>query len=163
MPFATTIAHALGYSVIFAVYVLSTLALFPRLWLRHYPANERDRQPRLSPNERLAMAGHAALFIGGILLALPLLSAWYVYGTGTGPEAVFRHVATLGIVVSLVDWLIVDWLILRYLQPGWLIPEGTPPASWRCTRDLVKDALGFPIGSALALAWAYAVSHWILG
>jgi hypothetical protein len=27
----------------------------------------------------------------------------------------------------------------------------------------VKDALGFPIGSALALAWAYAVSHWILG
>lgn len=97
---ATTIAHAVGYSAIFAVYVLSTLAVFPRLWLRHYHANERERQPPLSRNERLAMAGHAVLFIGGILLALPLLSAWYVYGTGADPDAVFRHVAALGIVVS---------------------------------------------------------------
>ena len=160
---ATTIAHAVGYSAIFAVYALSTLALLPRLWMRHYPADERERQPPLSRNERLAVGVHATLFIGGIMLALPPLSAWYVYGMGADPDAVFRHVATLGIVASLVDWLILDWLILRYLQPRWLIPKGTQPASWRSTRDIVKDAIGFPIGSSFALGWAYAVSRWVLG
>ena len=76
---ATTIAHAVSYSAIFAAYALSTLAGCPRLWMRHYPANERERQPPLSRNERLAMGVHATLFIGGIMLALPVLSAWYVY------------------------------------------------------------------------------------
>ena len=77
--------------------------------------------------------------------------------------AVFRHVATLGIVAALVDWLVLDWLLIRYLQPAWIIPVGTDAGSWRNTRDIVKDALGFfPIGTGVACVWAYAVSRWIL-
>jgi len=52
---------------------------------------------------------------------------------------------TLGAVTSLVDWLILDWLLIRFLQPAWIIPAGTDAASWRNRRDIIRDALGFPI------------------
>ena len=97
------------------------------------------------------------------MLSLPVLSAWWVYGTGADPDAVFSHIATLGIVAALVDWLVLDWLLIRFLQPTWVIPVGTDPRSWRNTRDIVKDAVGFfPIGTGVACGWAYVVSRWVL-
>ncbi len=70
---------------------------------------------------------------------------------------------TLGAVTSLVDWLILDWLLIRFLQPAWIIPAGTDAASWRNRRDIIRDALGFPIGTALAAGWGWVVARWILG
>ena len=163
MPESVTLVHAVGYGVVFAVYAGTTLHLAPRLWLRHFPANERDRQPARTRHERIIVVLHATAFLGGILLALPALSAWWVYGSGTDHVAVFRHVAWLGVIAALVDWLILDWLLIRFLQPDWIIPPGTSPESWRNTRDIVKDALGFfPIGVGFACGWGYVISRWIL-
>ena len=163
MPQAITLVHALAYTAVFCAYALLTLHHTPRLWLRHFPSNERRLQPSRSRGERFAAGLHALVFVGGILLSLPVLSAWWVFGTGADPDAVFWHVATLVIVAALVDWLVLDWLLIRFLQPAWIIPPGTDPASWRNTRDIVKDALGFfPIGTGLGCGWAYIVSRWIL-
>ena len=163
MPQPVTLVHSLAYAAIFSAYALVTLHFAPRLWLRHFPANERERQPPRSRRERMGLLCHAIVFLAGIMLSLPVLSAWWVFGTGADPDAVFHHVATLGIVAALVDWLVLDWLLIRCLQPAWIIPIGTDAGSWRNTRDIVKDALGFfPIGTGVAWVWAYAVSRWIL-
>ena len=163
VPELVTLVHSLAYTAIFSAYALVTLHFAPRLWLRHFPANEREQQPPRSRRERIEAVVHAIVFLAGIMLSLPVLSAWWVFGTGADPDAVFHHVATLGIVAALVDWLVLDWLLIRCLQPAWIIPVGTDAASWRNTRDIVKDALGFfPIGTGVAWVWAYAVSRWIL-
>ena len=163
MPQPVTLVHSLAYAAILSAYALVTLHFAPRLWLRHFPANERERQPPRSRRERMGLLCHAIVFLAGIMLSLPVLSAWWVFGTGADPDAVFHHVATLGIVAALVDWLVLDWLLIRCFQPAWIIPVGTYAGSWRNTRDIVKDALGFfPIGTGVAWVWAYAVSRWIL-
>lgn len=158
-----TLVHALAYTAIFSAYALVTLHFAPRLWLRHFPANERKRQPPRSRRERMGLLFHTIVFLAGIMLSLPVLSAWWVFGTEANPDAVFRHVATLGIAAAFVDWLVLDWLLIRCLQPAWIIPAGTDTGSWRNSRDIVRDALGFfPIGTGVACAWAYATSRWIL-
>jgi len=163
VPELVTLVHSLAYTAIFSAYALVTLHFAPRLWLRHFPANEREQQPPRSRRERIEAVVHAIVFLAGIMLSLPVLSAWWVYGTGADPDAVFSHIATLGIVAALVDWLVLDWLLIRFLQPTWVIPVGTDPRSWRNTRDVVKDAVGFfPIGTGVACGWAYVVSHWVL-
>ena len=163
VPELVTLVHSLAYTAIFSAYALVTLHFAPRLWLRHFPANEREQQPPRSRRERIEAVVHAIVFLAGIMLLLPVLSAWWVYGTGADPDAVFSHIATLGIVAALVDWLVLDWLLIRCLQPAWIIPAGTDAGSWRNTRDVVKDAVGFfPIGTGVACGWAYVVSHWVL-
>ncbi|NKB33308.1 MAG: hypothetical protein GKR91_09430 [Pseudomonadales bacterium] len=155
----TTLTHAFAYSAIFAGYALVTLTMYPRLWLRHYPAAERQQQPPKGRGERIATACHGIFFIVVILLALPVLSLLIAYGAETDPAIALRHIAILGIIASLVDWLILDWLLLRYLQPQWLIPADTQASSWQSKKDIVKDAIGFPIGSSIAVAWGYVVSR----
>ena len=163
VPELVTLVHSLAYTAIFSAYALVTLHFAPRLWLRRFPANEREQQPPRSRRERIEAVVHAIVFLAGIMLLLPVLSAWWVYGTGADPDAVFSHIATLGIVAALVDWLVLDWLLIRFLQPTWVIPVGTDPRAWRNTRDVVKDAVGFfPIGTGVACGWAYVVSHWVL-
>ena len=163
MPQPVTLVHSLAYAATFSAYALVTLYFAQRLWLRHFPANERERHPPRSRRERMGLLCHAIVSLAGIMLSLPVLSAWWVFGTGADPDAVFHHVATLGIVAALVDWLVLDWLLIRCLRPAWIIPVGTDAGSWRNTRDIVKDALGFfPIGIGVAWVWAYAVSRWIL-
>ena len=163
VPEPVTLVHSLAYTAIFSAYALVTLHFAPRLWLRHFPANERKRQPPRSRRERMGLLFHSIVFLAGIMLSLPVLSAWWVFGTGADPDAVFRHVATLGIAAAFVDWLVLDWLLIRCLQPAWIIPAGTDAGSWRNSRDIVRDALGFfPIGTGVACAWAYATSRWIL-
>ena len=143
MPEPVTLVHSLAYTAIFSAYALGTLHFAPRLWLRHFPANERERQPPRSGRERIGMLFHALVFLAGIMLSLPVLSAWWVFGTGADSGAVFRHVATLGIAAALVDWLVLDWLLIRWLQPARIIPVGTDASSWRNSRDIVRDTLGF--------------------
>ena len=163
VPDLVTLVHSLAYTAIFSAYALVTLHLAPRLWLRHFPANERERQPPRNRRERIGFLVHAIVFLAGIMFSLPVLSAWWVYGTGADPDAVFSHIATLGIAAALVDWLVLDWLLIRFLQPAWVIPVGTDPGSWRNIRDIAKDAVGFfPIGTGLAFGWAYVVSRWVL-
>jgi hypothetical protein len=163
VPDLVTLVHSLAYTAIFSAYALVTLHLAPRLWLRHFPANERERQPPRNRRERIGFVVHAIVFLAGIMFSLPVLSAWWVYGTGADPDAVFSHIATLGIAAALVDWLVLDWLLIRFLQPAWVIPVGTDPGSWRNIRDIAKDAVGFfPIGTGLAFGWAYVVSRWVL-
>ncbi len=163
VPDLVTLVHSLAYTAIFSAYALVTLHLAPRLWLRHFPANERERQPPRNRRERIGFVVHAIVFLAGIMFSLPVLSAWWVYGTGADPDAVFSHIATLGIAAALVDWLVLDWLLIRFLQPSWVIPVGTDPGSWRNIRDIAKDAVGFfPIGTGLAFGWAYVVSRWVL-
>ena len=163
VPDLVTLVHSLAYTAIFSAYALGTLHLAPRLWLRHFPANERERQPPRNRRERIGFLVHAIVFLAGIMFSLPVLSAWWVYGTGADPDAVFSHIATLGIAAALVDWLVLDWLLIRFLQPSWVIPVGTDPGSWRNIRDIAKDAVGFfPIGTGLAFGWAYVVSRWVL-
>lgn len=162
MPGQITFVHAAIYALAFSLFVLITLRFVPRIWLRHYPAAERERQPPRTRWEWKMQAVYGTIFFG-ILFGLPLLSAWTIFGVGAEPRAVFRHVVTLGAVASLVDWLILDWLLLRFLQPAWIIPAGTDAASWRNRRDIIRDALGFPIGTALAAGWGWVVARWILG
>ena len=67
---AITLVHALAYTAVFCAYALLTLHHTPRLWLRHFPSNERRLQPSRSRGERFAAALHALVFVGGILLSL---------------------------------------------------------------------------------------------
>jgi len=161
LPASITFVHTAIYVLVFTVFVLATLRFVPRIWLRHYPAVEKARQPPRSRSEAKAQVGYAAVFFG-ILFGLPLLSAWWVFGTGADPGPVFRHILTMGAATSAVDWLILDWLLIRWLQPVWIIPAGTDPASWRNRRDIIRDALGFPIGTLLAAGWGWVVTRWIL-
>ena len=66
MPPPVTLAHAVAYSAVFCLYAVTTLQLSPRLWLRHYPAVERARQPPRSRQERRALAVHGTIFVGGM-------------------------------------------------------------------------------------------------
>jgi hypothetical protein len=161
LPGSITFVHTALYVLVFTVFVLATLRFVPRIWLRHYPAVEKARQPPRSRREAKAQVGYAAIFFG-ILFGLPLLSAWWVFGSGADPGPVFRHILTMGAATSAVDWLVLDWLLIRWLQPDWIIPAGTDPASWRNRRDIIRDALGFPIGTLLAAGWGWVVTRLVL-
>ena len=154
----TTFGHALLYATLFAVYVLGTLALKPRLWLRHYPPVEKVKQAALSKGERLVLVGHALCFVVGILLIVPVVSARLALGVDASRSAVFVHMLVLGVTASAVDWLLLDWLLIRWWQPAWLIPADTDPASWRARAQVIKDAAGFPIGAVIAALWGLLAS-----
>ncbi len=150
--------HTLAYCAIFASYLIVSLVGYPRLWLRHYPAAVRSKQAPLSSRERLLVIANALVFVGGIVLGLPVLSVLLAYGSEVDPDTVFRHIATLGISASAVDWLILDWLLIRTWQPKWIVPADTDPADWRQPADFLRDAVGFLIGSLIALGWAYLMA-----
>lgn len=157
-----TLVHALAYSAIFAAYALVTLTYFPRLWLRHYPDNERSLQPPRSRQEKIYLILHVFIFLGVIVFALPVISVLIAYNSNVNEALVFRHIVTLGVLASLVDWLILDWLLLRYLQPQWLIPAETQASSWRSIKEVIKDFIGFVAGCLIAVIWGYAVSRFLL-
>ncbi|MCG8414518.1 MAG: hypothetical protein MI746_09915, partial [Pseudomonadales bacterium] len=82
--------HTLAYCVIFASYLVASLVGYPRLWLRHYPAAVRAKQPPLSSRERLLTIANAIVFVGGIVLGLPVLSVLLAYGSEADSDTVFR-------------------------------------------------------------------------
>lgn len=148
----TTLIHSLLYSTFFSIYVLGTLALVPRLWLRHYPAVEAKKQAPPTGRERWLHPLLGVFFVA-TLFVLPLLSAVVAKGADASGSEIFWHMFALGVMASAVDWLILDWVLVR-----WLIPADTDPASWRNRSDIIKDAVGFVIGSALAAVWGGIVS-----
>lgn len=151
--------HSVLYAVVFSAYVLTTLSLWPRMWLRHYPPNERLTQPPISQQEKRAFIGIGVTFWLLILLGWPIASALWVHGLNGERDAVFVHILSLGVAASAVDWLILDWLLVRALQPTWLIPQDTDPASWRTPSEIRGDAVGFGFGCVLSAALAWIVSR----
>lgn len=155
--------------LISGTWLLLILRIYPRLFLRHFPAEVRAVVPPLSTRERRLglLAGFPFLIA---LIGFPAWAAYQVKNVGSGDLGVWRLSLIAFVtwsILNLFDWLIIDELILgiaHRTRASWLILPGTEAVPLR--HDHAYHALGFvkgTIGGAfVSLLIGVAIAAWPL-
>ena len=104
--------------LLFGVFIITTLYLNPRTWLRSYPAEIKAIAPPLTPEEKRTRKWLLVPFML-MIAGIPYLSA-----RGLPLPLAYAHVFLILNMANLFDALVIDWLFLAQFQPKFaLIPE----------------------------------------
>lgn len=149
------IGQAAGaFCLIAGGWLLVILRVWPRLFLRRFPANLRAVVEPLSKRERLL----------GLLIGLPLLAmligfpAWAAAGVDQRHDGnaslpdLFLAAFSTWTAFNLFDWLILDELLIGLCRPRWLVLKGTEhiPITFNHREHAVAFLKGTVGGAAIA-------------
>lgn len=125
MLVSTALTAGLIMSALLTVFILSSLAQNPRIWLKRAPQPLKDALPPLSEEEsRLLKLWAIPIF--AIAFLMPLATAfWYEQSTqqmNFGEAYLFIWIMFM--CFNLVDLLFIDFFVVVWWQPAWsIVPE----------------------------------------
>lgn len=148
------LAHGLILSIMFSVFVISTLVWKPRLWLQDFPADIQALIPPKTQIEKRQTLWLGAAFV--VILFGGLGAAAVDYGSDHGIFGMFIHVYLVWQIVNLIDLIVIDWGGMHLVDPNNPPFPGTEGA--KGYRDYRFHFVGFVKGSLMGVVLAAVIT-----
>jgi hypothetical protein len=147
-------------TLVFSVFVISTLLWKPRMWIHDFPADIQALIPPKTADEQRLTRLMAVPFFVMLFGGLGLTAARY--GTANGFIGLFVHVYLVWQIVNLFDLLVIDWVGMSLVDPQNPPFPGTEGAQGY--RDYLFHLVGFLKGSVMGLVLALVTAGvvWLL-
>ena len=146
------IVHGTILSLAASAFIIITMWVNPRVWLKDYPQAIQDLVPPKNTEERVLSLILGVPFLI-LLLAVPFASTLTLKIEGAGAVSFLQLVTNgfgVSLIFNLVDWLILDCLVFCTLTPGFVMIPGTEGAVGY--KDYGFHFRGFLIGTAFSLS-----------
>ncbi|OQY18332.1 MAG: hypothetical protein B6I34_10875 [Anaerolineaceae bacterium 4572_32.1] len=139
-------------SLLASLFIVITIRLNPRIWLRDYPKDIQDKVPPKTQKEKKLslMLGIPFLIL---LVAVPFVSSLTLNLENNGNISfylLFLNAFGVASIFNLVDWLLLDWVMFCTITPKFVVIPGTEGMAGY--KDYFYHFRGFLIGTVTSAA-----------